>query len=180
MIEPPRLTLRSFSADDVPAMVAGLGNFAVARNTGRVPYPYGPADAEAFLQRLADNESPSLNLAIALKSMPEKLVGGIGLTADNARTADLGYWLMETLWNRGLGLEAARAITDHAFGKLGFSTLTASYHAGNDASHRILLRLGFVPVSDGLAYSLARDQEVPVEYMELARARWRQHKAAGL
>ena len=180
MIETPHLLLRAFVAADIPAMVTGLSNFAVARNTGRVPFPYGPADAEAFLARIAADTSPSVNLAIALKSAPEALIGGIGLVTDRGEEAELGYWLAEPLWGRGLGTEAARAMTRHAFERCGFARLTASYHAGNDASRRILLGLGFAVVSDGFAYSLARGQEVPVEFLALARARWQKSKAAGL
>ncbi len=180
MIETARLVLRPFTADDVPAMVAGLDNFAVARNTGRVPFPYGEDEARAFLKRVAEDDTPSVHRAIALRSAPERLIGGIGLVTDTPRRAELGYWLTEPLWGRGLITEAARAFTDHAFGHCGFATLLASVHIGNEASRRILLRLGFAPLGEGTSFSQARGEDVPVEFMELERRRWRQNRITGL
>jgi len=67
-------------------------------------------------------------------------------------------------------------MTDHAFAVLKRDTLVASYQLGNAASRRILLGLGFVEMEEGASFSLARQAEVPIMKLALARERWQQAK----
>jgi RimJ/RimL family protein N-acetyltransferase len=60
------------------------------------------------------------------------------------RRAEVGFVLARDAWGRGYGLEAMRAVVDHA-ASLGMKRLWARTHAGNDASQRLLERLGFEP-----------------------------------
>lgn len=163
-----RLTLRPPRAADVGAIVQGLGNFSVSRWTGRVPYPYGPADAEAFLAHCSALPPDALVLAI---TRDETLIGVIGIEHN-----ELGYWLAEPQWGKGFATEAARATVDHGFGVMGLEALDASYHIGNAASRRILLGLGFVETGEGSAFSTARQAEVPHMKLVLTRAAWAEAK----
>ena len=159
-----RLTLRPPCAADAGAIVKELGNFSVSRWTGRVPYPYGPADAEAFLAHCSTLSPNALVLAI---TRDNSLIGVIGIEQN-----ELGYWLAEPHWGQGYGTEAARATTDHAFEVLRRDALVASYHLGNAASRRILLGLGFVETGEGSAFSKARQAEVPHMKLVLTREAW--------
>lgn len=161
-----RLILRPLSAADAGAIAEALGNFNVSRWTGRVPYPYGAADAEVFIARGLPEEA--LILAITTAS---ELIGCIGIEHD-----ELGYWLAEPHWGRGYGTEAARAMADHAFTSQDRSELIASYHLGNAASRRILLGLGFVETGEGSAYSKARQSEVALMKLKLTRTAWQKAK----
>jgi len=163
-----RLTLRPPRAADAEAIVHGLGNFSVARWTGRVPHPYGPDDAQAFLAHC--NALPTGALVMAI-TRNDALIGVIGI-----EHGELGYWLAEAAWGKGYGTEAAAAVVDHAFTSLGHRELIASYHLGNTASQRILLGLGFVETGEGSAFSKARQAEVPHMQLTLARAAWEQAK----
>jgi RimJ/RimL family protein N-acetyltransferase len=58
------------------------------------------------------------------------------------RRGEVGFVLAGEAWGRGYGLEAMRAVVDHAAG-LGLKRLWARAHAGNDRSERLLKRLGF-------------------------------------
>lgn len=159
-----RLALRPPRAADAGTIVRELGNFSVSRWTGRVPYPYGPADAEAFLAHCTALPADALVLAITRDDAP---IGVIGIEHD-----ELGYWLAEPHWGKGYATEAARAVVDHAFDAMGLAQLVASYHIGNAASRRILLGLGFVEVGEGTAFSKARQAEVPHMKLRLTRAAW--------
>lgn len=164
MLLTPRLALRPPRATDAEAIVRELGNFSVSRWTGRVPHPYGPADAEAFLAHCRELPAGALMLAV---TRDDALIGVIGV-----EQGELGYWLAESAWGRGYGSEAARAVVDHAFGVLGIDELVASYHLGNAASRRILLGLGFVEIGEGSAFSKARQAEVAHMKLTLTRAAW--------
>jgi len=164
MLLTPRLTLRPPCAADAAAIVRELGKFDVSRWTGRVPHPYGPADAEAFLAHCRELPARALVLAV---TRDDALIGVIGV-----EHGELGYWLAESAWGRGYGKEAAQAIVDHAFDVLGLEELVASYHLGNAASRRILLGLGFVETGEGSAFSKARQAEVAHMKLKLTRAAW--------
>ena len=163
-----RLTLRALQEEDAEAIVRDLGNFNVSRWTGRVPFPYGPDDARAFLAHCSTLADDALVLAIA---RADELVGVIGIEQD-----ELGYWLAEPHWGNGYGTEAARAVVDHAFTAPGREELIASYHLGNAASRRILLGLGFIEIGEGSAFSKARQAEVPHMKLRLTRNGWAQAK----
>jgi RimJ/RimL family protein N-acetyltransferase len=162
-----RLVMRPPAKTDANALVRGLGNFNVSRWTGRVPHPYGPGDAEAFIAQSLATAEGTLNLMITLNG---EVVGGIGIDGE------LGYWLAEPWWGRGLATEAARAVTDHAFISLGFVELKASYQLGNDASRRILLGLGFTEAGVGTGFSKARQTETQLMGMGLGRGAWQEQR----
>lgn len=163
-----RLTLRPPCPADADAIMQGLGNFSVARWTGRVPHPYGAADAEAFLAHCRALPPGAMVFAIIRDGV---LIGVIGI-----EHGELGYWLAEPHWGQGYGTEAARAVVDHAFIALRHEEIDASYHLGNAASRRILLGLGFVETGEGSTHSKARQREVPHMKLKLTRAAWKEAK----
>ena len=115
----------------------------------------------------------SLWLAITRKGETSSIAGGIGYSAAIAsHAAEIGYWLDEPFWAKGYGLEAASAIVNHAFKSTGLDRLFASYHHGNEASRRILDRLGFRFTHHALTYSRAWGHCVPTAFMELSKAEW--------
>lgn len=158
-----RLTLRPPEPGDAAALVRGLDNFAVSQWTGRIPCPYGLADAEAYVTHCTSLAGKDLGLLITLDA---EVIGGIGLEGE------LGYWLAEPHWGQGFGTEAARAVVDHAFTMLGRTELEASYQLGNEASRRILLGLGFVETGEATGFSKARQAETRLMLLTLTREDW--------
>ena len=169
-----RLLLRPHAdADD---LVRGLSNFNVSRWTSRVPHPYGPADAQAFL---AGQQDGAFRRAIAMRIEPSHLIGGIGYESTAAGGApELGYWLAEPYWRNGLGKEAAFATVSHAFDDDGHGHLQARYNLGNEGSRRILLGLGFEPRGVERIFSKANSHDVEVEWLMLSRERFEDAKGA--
>ena len=163
-----RLTLRPPQQADAEALVQGLGNLNVSRWTGRVPHPYGHADATDYIARHRSAPPDELMLFITHGG---ELIGGIGITQ-----GELGYWLAEPHWGRGFGTEAARMVTAHAFTAMACDRLVASYQLGNVASRRILLGLGFQDTGEDVAFSRARGAEVPIMRLALTRQGWAEAK----
>ncbi|MFZ1141914.1 MAG: GNAT family N-acetyltransferase [Candidatus Sulfotelmatobacter sp.] len=60
------------------------------------------------------------------------------------RLYELGIHLRRAYWGLGLAMEAARLVIDYGFGTLGAAALFAGHHPNNEASRRLLLKLGFV------------------------------------
>jgi RimJ/RimL family protein N-acetyltransferase len=168
-----RLVLRPLETGDAGALVRWLNNFNVSKWTARIPFPYTRAHAEDFLAICAKETPGTLRLAIVHDGA---LTGVISYEAAQAGGAEIGYWIAEPLWGKGLGREAARAMADHAFGTAGYDQLVASYNPGNEASRRILEGLGFVPVGEAMSYSKAAGSEKPVVRMALLRGDWEDRK----
>ena len=143
----PRLLLRPGWSDDSALLVAALNDEGVARNLARVPFPYGPADAEQFLAQPQDPRHPNL-LIFSRTNGPPRLVGGVGLvrgvSADADDRVELGYWIARPYWGLGFATEAARALMQ-AVRAIGHRHVMARHAVDNPASGRVLRKLGFRP-----------------------------------
>src|SRR4030095_95060 len=100
------------------------------------PHPYKLKDARAFI-RAAMQDQPERFFAIAVGG---KAVGGIGysLHRDVERvSAEIGYWLGEEFWGRGITTAALKALTEYAVQTHGLTRLYAVPYEWNQASFRV-------------------------------------------
>jgi [ribosomal protein S5]-alanine N-acetyltransferase len=139
----PDCVLRPFAPGDEPALARHANNRAVWLNlTDEFPYPYTLEEAENWVK--LNVEAPTQNnLAIVVAG---ELVGGIGLkplAGIYRYTAEIGYWLGEAYWGRGLASQAVAALATHSLEYLGFRRLQARVFAYNPASMRVLEKNGF-------------------------------------
>jgi len=170
------LLLRPGWPEDASALIAAIGDEAVVRNLSRVPWPYGPAEAEAFLGRPQDERRPNMLIFTRTSSEPQ-LVGGVGLMdLDDgpAEQAELGYWIARAHWGRGYATEAARAALDMAFHGLRLSRIEAGHFADNIGSARVLAKLGFAAQGSRMLYrSGLRPGVQPCCWYGIDAAHWR-------
>jgi RimJ/RimL family protein N-acetyltransferase len=140
-LQTERLLLRRYKTPDIPVLVSLIGAREVAAMTLRVPHPYTENDARALLRQIAKDKPPS-RFGIFLRDTGQ-LCGGIGLNLDKDHDrAEIGYWLGIPYWGRGIATEAARAIVRYGFEVLALNRIFAICYRGNDASLRILEKLG--------------------------------------
>jgi [ribosomal protein S5]-alanine N-acetyltransferase len=139
-----RCTLRPWRAGDEPSLVRYADNRNVSRNLkDRFPSPYTTADAEDWVT-LASAQTPPTSLAIVVDGAA---VGGIGIELGTdifRRSAEIGYWLGEPFWGRGIATEALRAMTEYAFERFDICRLEAGVFEWNPASARVLEKNGYV------------------------------------
>jgi RimJ/RimL family protein N-acetyltransferase len=141
-IRTERLLLRRFSDSDIPDLVRLAGAREVAATTARIPHPYREADARHFLDLQRSDKSFGYAFAITLLSSGE-LCGAVGLhPAPDQPRAELGYWIGVPYWGNGYATEAAQAVIAFGFAKLSLHRIFAGYFSGNEASRRILEKLG--------------------------------------
>lgn len=83
--------------------------------------------------------------AIAEQNKPDELVGtcGYNLWIQASKRAVLGYDLARPHWNRGIMTEALTAVLQFGFEKMALNRIEALVITGNEASYRLLARLGF-------------------------------------
>lgn len=135
--------VRSWEARDIPSLVEQANNRKIWRNLrDSFPHPYTAADGRRFLKNLRAS-SPETMFAMAVEG---KAVGGIGYVVqkDVERvSAEVGYWLGEAYWNRGIATEALVAVTRYAIERHGLTRLFALPFAWNTASCRVLEKAGY-------------------------------------
>jgi RimJ/RimL family protein N-acetyltransferase len=146
-----RLTLRPPAASDLDRLVDGIGNYAVAKFLTPVPHPYHRADAAAWLAAVADNPREDI-FAIDLGS--ERFIGCISYGTE------LGFWIAEPFWGRGLMTEAARAVIEWKFEDAGVSLIDSGAHIDNPASMRVQEKLGFATTGRRTVFAQARQAEI--------------------
>ena len=139
-----RCAVRPWDLADAEAIARHANNANVAKQLrDRFPHPYTRRHAVEFLQQAATAESPT-NFAIEVSAEP---VGGVGFVAgtDVERySAEIGYWLSEPLWGRGITTEAVVLVTEYIFAELDMLRLFALPFAENAASRRVLEKAGYV------------------------------------
>lgn len=172
-LETDRLIMRPVAEADLPRIVALANNRAVAQMLLRMPHPYSDADARAWLDLLATLPAGAVTFAIGCKAEDGAFIGGCGYDPLLTGIPDLGYWLGEPYWGRGLASEAAAAVVAHAFEVAGLDTLTSGYRPDNPASGRVLHKLGFKPDGRKTAYSLGAGGEIDINVVKLTRNEWR-------
>jgi ribosomal-protein-alanine N-acetyltransferase len=138
--------LRHWRRGDEASLVQHANNRNVWRNLRDMfPHPYTLAHAEEWLQRQA-GQPESLDFAIEVDG---QACGGIGLhpqTDVARRSAEIGYWLGEAYWGRGIVSEAVKAVSAYGLAAphLDLVRIYAHVFAWNPASMRVLEKAGFV------------------------------------
>jgi len=139
-----QLKLRPFLSDDVDDLVEHANNYNVAKNlTNKFPYPYLRKDGEIFIE-WALSHDPTLIKAIEING---KVAGSIGihpLTDIYGKSAELGYWIGEEFWGKGLVAKAVEEMLVYAFETFNINRVFARTSHVNLASQRVLLKSGFV------------------------------------
>ena len=134
-IETPRLLMRPFTADDAPAVQSLAGHREVASTTLTIPHPYDDGVAEVWIEGHARQWEERKNLALAMTTESDGLVGTMSLALSMPhRRAELGYWVGVPYWGRGFATEAAAAMVAFGFDDLGLNRIEAMYLTRNPAS----------------------------------------------
>ncbi len=138
-----RGVIRSWRPEDISSLVRHANNRRVWRNLkDRFPNPYTTSDADHWIRR-ATQSIPETHFAIAIGG---EAVGGIGFDLQTDvfhRSAEIGIWLGEAHWGRGIGTEAIRAMTDFAFAHFDVCRLYGGVFEWNPASMRMLDKAGY-------------------------------------
>lgn len=135
--------LREWLDDDVLSLQRQANNINISRFLfDRFPHPYTITDAEKFVSG-HQNQYHLTNFVIAVDG---KLAGVIELKPGEdiySKRAQLGYWLGEEFWGRGIMTEAIKLITGYAFEHFGLARIQATVNGNNPASMRVLEKAGF-------------------------------------
>lgn len=137
--------IRKWELTDAKDLAAAISNEKVQDNLrDGLPYPYTEQDGVEFISAmLSANEEETFAFAI---TVDDRVVGSIGVFRQgniHRQTAELGYYIAEAYWGRGIMTDAVRQICAHVFDKSDIIRIYAEPFAYNIASCRVLEKAGF-------------------------------------
>jgi len=125
-------------------LVRHANNYEVWRRLRDLfPHPYTNADAEQWIA-FVQLQDPQTHFAIEVHG---EAAGGIGLQLGSdieRRSAEIGYWLGEAFWGRGIATAAVRAVTRCGLETLDLTRIFAVPFASSSASIRVLEKCGYI------------------------------------
>ncbi|MGB7158916.1 MAG: GNAT family N-acetyltransferase [Tepidisphaeraceae bacterium] len=165
VLETDRLILRHLEWEDLDALAAMMADPDVMRYIGNgAPktreqtqrlMTFWIADGERAWDEVTLQRLPQLRRAIerdahfslwaTIDKQTRRLIGRCGLLAwdlDGRKEVEVGYLFAKRCWGHGYATEAARAIRDYGFGRLGFDRLISLVQPGNLASQRVAIKSG--------------------------------------
>ena len=171
MIETERLIIRRFTAEDAQDVYECCNDFEMVKTTLGLPWPYTYEFATKWVKSRKEQEDNKLayEFAICLKENPNKVVGCIALVDVNPRAqrAEMGYWVGRKYWKQGIATEAAKAMLEFGFDKLGFHSIIARYFEINPASGRVMQKCGMTYVGTIRDHEFRFDKFYNVGYYEM-------------
>lgn len=136
------IELREFVDNDVNSIAVCANNINVSRYmASRMPYPYTNDDAKWWIE--FGSKEQGLNYAIDLGG---NCIGVVGVQFGECElrySAEIGYWIAEEHWGKGIGTEAVSKMTEHVFSENNIVRLSAPVYSPNKASMRVLVKCGF-------------------------------------
>ncbi|MEP7041742.1 MAG: GNAT family protein [Dokdonella sp.] len=134
--------LRPWHPSDLDSLLANASDESVSKGLrDRFPYPYTGADGRAWLARAVDESDRAWAIEIGGAA-----VGGVSLHPGSdvhRHSAELGYWLGQRYWGRGIMTTILAAFSDRAMSAFNLHRLFATVYANNPASMRVLEKIGF-------------------------------------
>ena len=136
--------LRPWTIEDLNSLVKFANNYNIAKNLIDIfPHTYTNEHGKEFIE-LAARECPASILAIEVNN---EAAGAISLRPQHdvyKKNAELGYWLAEPYWGRGIITSAIKQMVDYGFTNFDISRIYARPFGYNKGSQRALEKAGFV------------------------------------
>lgn len=137
--------IRKWKLSDAKDLAIALSNRKIQDNLrDGLPYPYTEQDGADYISAmLSADENETFAFAITVDG---KVVGSIGVFRQaniHRQTAELGYYLAEEYWGKGIMTEAVKQICEYVFGKSDIIRIYAEPFAYNAGSCRVLEKAGF-------------------------------------
>lgn len=137
--------IRKWKLEDAETLALLLNNKNIMNNLrDGLPYPYTKKDAEEYIQAMLSAD-PDKTYAFAIV-WENQVIGSIGIFRQeniHNRTAEMGYYIGEPYWGKGLGTCAVSQICHTIFTKTNILRIYAEPFAYNTASCRVLEKNGF-------------------------------------
>lgn len=137
------IKLRPWHIDDLNTLVKIANNLNIAKYMADVfPYPYTEEKGKTFINFTKENNGAKI-FAITLNNIP---IGSIGLHLQSdilRKNAEIGYWLSEEYWKKGIALTAINEMVQFGFNTLDVVRIFARVFGNNIPSQKLITKAGF-------------------------------------
>jgi len=134
--------LRPFTMADLDSLVKYANNPKIAAMmTDQFPYPYTRENGEKFINMVLLHD-PIRIRAIEING---EACGGIGIHPGEdilRKNAEMGYWLAEPFWGKGIITDAIKQSIEYGFKTFDITRIFARPFGHNLASQRVLEKAG--------------------------------------
>ncbi len=138
--------IRRWKIEDAVDLATALNNNKIQDNLrDGLPYPYTEEDAQDYIIAMLQADK-NATYAFAI-TVDDRVIGSIGVfRKDNihARTAEMGYYIAEPFWGKGLGTSAVKQTCEYIFTHTDIIRIFAEPFAYNTISCRVLEKSGFI------------------------------------
>ncbi len=181
-------TLNTWKQEYAEPIVVHGNNEKMGKYMLLFPFPYSKSDADMWIELNATAEMKGKNFAICIQENGKEVpVGGIGLKTNNfdvrKHCVEIGYWLGEQYWGRGIVADAVKLMVNYAFSEefqQGTSFYIDTFHkylvngghrvsrieavlfGGNTQSQRVLEKNGFTFEAKLSKYYYRNGQYLPL------------------
>lgn len=172
MIKHGSITLRNWQEQDIKSLSKKANNKKIWDNLrDEFPYPYTEMAAKEWI-KIANADQPLTNFAIEYNG---KIAGGIGVIIQNdvfRKSAEIGYWIAEKYWNKGIATTTLKLMIEYSFKTFDVIRLYAHVFESNEASIKVLQKCGFIEearlrkaiiknnqIQDCLIYSILKSEQ---------------------
>lgn len=137
--------IRKWRLTDAPALSAALNNPKVLANLrDGLPYPYTEQDAADYISAMLQaDENSTFAFAITVNDQAIGSIGAFRQTNIHNQTAELGYYIAEPYWGKGIGTEAVQQLAAYVFENTDILRIYAEPFSYNMGSRRVLEKAGF-------------------------------------
>jgi [ribosomal protein S5]-alanine N-acetyltransferase len=138
-------TLRHFKNGDQESLIENANNIKIFNNVKDIfPHPYTYADASWWIEFCKETDKPATTFAIDIEG---EVIGAVGIIigSDVQRvTAEIGYWVGENYWGKGIAVVALKQMTEYVFQNFPeLERLWAAVFEYNKPSMRVLEKAGY-------------------------------------
>lgn len=135
-----RLALCTAEQSDVAFLQEAVSDSRIWRAVGRNT-PYNLEQEREFFDAVFCDQS-TIHLLITVGDDPVGVVAFEGID-EEVGTAEINYWIIPSQWGNGYATEAVERLVQYGFDQLNLHKVVARVSAFNDASARVLEKLGF-------------------------------------
>lgn len=158
---------------DLGSLVKYANNWNIAKNmTDKFPFPYSEIAGSGFI-KFANSDNPVHIFAIDVGG---EAIGGIGVHPQEdvfRKNAELGYWIAEPFWNKGIVSNAIQQMVEFAFNTYDINRVFARPFGTNLASQRVLEKNGFVLEARLEKVLLKNDEMIDELIYAVRRENWK-------
>ncbi|HJN06580.1 MAG TPA: GNAT family N-acetyltransferase [Bacteroidales bacterium] len=138
-----RFKLRPWKSSDIEDLVGFANNPKIAANlTNQFPHPYYRKDAEDFIKKVLLHD-PMQVFAIEVDGKAAGAIGVFPQTDIHIKNLELGYWLAEIYWGKGITTEAVQQVVEYGFKTFDVDRIFSRPFGTNLSSQKVLEKAGF-------------------------------------